>query len=66
MALPPIACHGPEKSKGKVTLHTIDGDLSTGREMERLEPILIVFMSGEMPAEDEKQSNEVERKEMVK
>ena len=32
-----IKCHGPEKSKGKVTLHTLDGDLAAGHELERWE-----------------------------
>ena len=35
-----IDCHGPKKSKGKVTLHTLDGDLSAGADLERWETIL--------------------------
>ena len=48
-----ISCHGPEKSKGKITLHTLDGDLSAGQELERWELILEMMESGEMPPEDE-------------
>ena len=25
-----IKCHGPDKSKGELTLHTLDGDLASG------------------------------------
>ena len=35
-----LACHGPEKSKGKITLHSLDGDLASGGELERWERIL--------------------------
>jgi len=61
-----ITCHGPEKSKGKVTLHSIDGDISAGREVERWEQILKALKSQEMPPEDKKQPGEAERKELVK
>lgn len=58
-----IECHGPEKSKGKITLHTLDGDLASGAsgEMERWEAILEVLKQGEMPPEDEKQPDDFER-----
>ena len=58
-----IKCHGPEKSKGKITLHTLDGDLATGAggEMERWEKILEVMDLEEMPPEDEKQPTAAER-----
>ena len=29
-----IKCHGPDKSKGKLTLHTLDGDLASGRGLK--------------------------------
>lgn len=61
-----IACHGPKKSKGKVTLHTLDGDLSAGRELERWELILEMLVSGEMPPEDEPQPDIDERKAVEK
>jgi hypothetical protein len=57
-----IQCHGPEKSKGKITLHTLDGDLvaGAGGELERWENILDVLKHGEMPPEDEKQPSKAE------
>lgn len=58
-----IRCHGPEESKGKVTLHTLDGDLAAGAggDIERWEKILEVLDYGEMPPEDEKQPSDAER-----
>lgn len=60
-----IHCHGPEKSKGKITLHTLDGDLAAGQDPERWEDILDVLDLGEMPPEDEEQPSEAERKAVV-
>lgn len=60
-----VQCHGPEKSKGKLTLHTLDGDLAAGGELERWEDILDVLEYGEMPPEDEKQPSDAERKAVV-
>ena len=61
-----IACHGPEKSKGKITLHTLsESDLADGRELERWETILDVLAAGEMPPEDEPQPPETERQAMA-
>lgn len=58
-----IKCHGPDKSKGNITLHTLDGDLAAGAdgEMERWEKILEVMDLEEMPPEDEKQPTSAER-----
>jgi hypothetical protein len=56
-----IRCHGPEKSKGQISLHTLDGDLSSGRELERWEDVLEMLESGEMPPEDEAQPNQTDR-----
>ena len=56
-----IRCHGPEKSKGQISLHTLDGDLSSGRELERWENVLDMLESGEMPPEDEAQPNQTDR-----
>jgi hypothetical protein len=60
-----IRCHGPKKSKGKITLHTLDGDLSAGHELERWELILEMLKSGEMPPEDEEQPGEADRQAVV-
>ena len=48
-----FGCHGPEKSKGKITLHSLAGDLAAGQELERWELILDVLKAGEMPPEEE-------------
>lgn len=50
-----VKCHGPEKSKGKITLHSLDGDLSKGQEFEKWEFVLEMLESGEMPPIDESQ-----------
>ena len=49
-----VKCHGPEKAKGKVTLHDLDGDLGKGKALKRGELILEVLKAGEMPPEEEK------------
>ena len=56
-----IRCHGPEKSKGQISLHTLDGDLFTGRDLERWEDVLEMLESGEMPPEEEEQPSETKR-----
>ena len=48
-----VGCHGPKKSKGKITLHSLDGDLAAGQELERWELILDVLEAGKMPPEEE-------------
>ena len=48
-----IECHGPEKSKGKITLHSLDGDLTRGQDLERWELILDVLEHEDMPPEGE-------------
>lgn len=53
-----ISCHGPEKSKGDITLHEINGDVAAGPDLERWEKIMKALRSGEMPPEDEKQPEE--------
>ena len=60
-----ISCHGPNKSKGKITLHTMDGDLSTGDQLEHWEQILDMLKVGEMPPEDEPQPEEAKRQAVV-
>ncbi len=60
-----IKCHGPEKSKGKITLHTLSGDLAAGRDLERWEKILKELKSGEMPPEEEKQPTTAARTAVI-
>jgi mono/diheme cytochrome c family protein len=61
-----IKCHGPEKSKGKVTIHDLDGEMAAGHESERWEKILRMIKNGEMPPEQEKQPGDAERKAVTK
>lgn len=61
-----VECHGPAKSKGKITLHSLDGDLSAGQELERWETILDVLSHGEMPPDDEPQPSDAEREAVAK
>jgi mono/diheme cytochrome c family protein len=56
-----LDCHGPDESKGKVTLHTLNGDLSAGRGLERWDLILTMLESGEMPPEYGDQPSKVDR-----
>ncbi|MDP6718581.1 MAG: DUF1587 domain-containing protein, partial [Pirellulaceae bacterium] len=56
-----VKCHGPEKSKGEITLHTLS-DLSSGQNIEQWELILEMLENDEMPPEDEPQPDEGERK----
>jgi len=60
-----ISCHGPDKSKGKITLHDLDGGLTAGHDMERWEKVLKELRSGEMPPEDEEQPTDVERNALI-
>jgi hypothetical protein len=61
-----IKCHGPMKAKGKMTLHTLSGDLSSGHDLDHWELILEILESGEMPPEDEPQPSETERAAVAK
>lgn len=60
-----IKCHGPDKSKGELTLHTFDGDLASGRGLERWEDVLDALKLGEMPPEGEPQPGEAERQVVI-
>lgn len=61
-----ISCHGPDKSKGDITLHTLDAEMELVQDLKHWEKVLDVIMSGEMPPEDEKQPNAAEKKEVAK
>lgn len=60
-----VSCHGPKKSKGKVTLHTLEG-INGHADLEQWETILEVLESGEMPPEDEPQPTAEARAAVVK
>lgn len=61
-----IRCHGPEKSKGEMTLHTLNGDLGAGRDLDRWENVLEVLEYEEMPPENESQPSAGEREAIRK
>ena len=48
-----IRCHGPEKQKGKLTLHQITEHFGTDAEVEGWVDILDMLSFGEMPPPDE-------------
>lgn len=56
-----IDCHGPEKSKGEITLHTLDGALELEQDLKHWEEVLNVLDFEEMPPEDEMQPTDEER-----
>ncbi|NNE91608.1 MAG: DUF1592 domain-containing protein [Verrucomicrobiales bacterium] len=60
-----IQCHGPDKSKGKMTLHTLDGDLSNEKKLNQWEDILDVLKLEEMPPEEESQPKVDERNALI-
>ena len=47
-----VACHGPEKTKGKFRIDTLDPDLMQGGDGEWWLEVLDVLSNGEMPPED--------------
>lgn len=61
-----IECHGPDKSKGKITVHSLDGDLAAGQELDRWEHILDALEQVDMPPEEEDQPSADERAAVVK
>ncbi|MDA7889816.1 DUF1592 domain-containing protein [Akkermansiaceae bacterium] len=47
-----VACHGPEKTKGKFRIDTLDPDLMQGGDVDWWLEVLDVLSNGEMPPED--------------
>jgi len=60
-----ISCHGPAKSKGKVTLHTITGDPANETSIALWRRVLEQLEIGAMPPEDETQPSVHEREAMI-
>ena len=50
-----VRCHGAEKSKGEITVHALNGDMSLGQELDKWESILDMLQVGEMPPATEPQ-----------
>jgi mono/diheme cytochrome c family protein len=55
-----VKCHGPEKSKGGITVHSLNGDLAAGQELDKWESVLDMLQTGEMPPIDEPQPTSAE------
>ncbi len=48
-----LACHGPEKSKGRLRIDQLNPDLLSGPDVERWREIFAALSKSEMPPEDE-------------
>ena len=48
-----LACHGPEKSEGRLRVDELNPDLLTGSDVERWREIYNVLSNSEMPPEDQ-------------
>lgn len=48
-----VACHGPERSEGRLRVDQINPDLLTGPDVEQWREIYNVLSNSEMPPEDE-------------
>lgn len=48
-----LACHGPERSEGRLRVDRLDPDLLTGPDVERWREVYNVLGNSEMPPEDE-------------
>ena len=48
-----IACHGPEKSEGRLRVDELNPDLLTGPDVERWREVYNVLSNSEMPPDDE-------------
>ena len=57
-----VKCHGAEKQKGKVALHTLRGEPLQASQMELWKQMLEQLDNGEMPPDDAKQPSPEERK----
>jgi hypothetical protein len=57
-----VRCHGQDKNKGGITVHSLNGDLSLGQELEKWESILDMLEFGEMPPAKEPQPKAAETK----
>lgn len=48
-----LACHGPEKSEGRLRVEELNPDLLTGNDVERWREVYNVLSNSAMPPEDE-------------
>jgi len=60
-----VSCHGPTKSKGDITVHTLRSEMVEG-DLDHWELVLEMLEGGEMPPEDEPQPDEKSREAVAK
>ena len=62
-----VACHGPEKSKGRLRIDQLNPDLLTGPDVERWREVFNALSKSEMPPDDEPEHAlaDADRKRMV-
>ncbi len=60
-----VACHGAEKQKGNLALHTVRDDRSLLRARKHWKDVVEMVESGEMPPEDKPQPTAEERRAFV-
>jgi hypothetical protein len=60
-----VRCHGQGKSKGGITVHSLNGDLSLGQELDKWESILDMLEFGEMPPIKEPQPKKAETQAVI-
>ena len=61
-----VRCHGAEKSKGEITVHALNGDMSLGQKLDKWESILDMLQVGEMPPATEPQPKAEDVKAVTK
>jgi mono/diheme cytochrome c family protein len=59
-----VKCHGAEKQKGKVALHTLRGEPLQDSQIELWKAVLEQLENGEMPPEDARQPSTEQRKQV--
>lgn len=55
-------CHGPDKPKADLSLHNLQGEFTTDKQLERWDGILERLGRAEMPPRDAQQPSDAERK----
>ena len=60
-----VACHGPDKQKGKFRIDILSQDLVNGTDGDDWHEVLDALNLHEMPPEDEKQPSKAERVAMI-
>ncbi|MFN3166088.1 MAG: DUF1592 domain-containing protein [Phycisphaeraceae bacterium] len=61
-----VSCHGPDKNKGGITVHSLHGDLSKGQELDKWEAILDMLEFGEMPPADQPQPTGAQTRAVIR